>query len=101
MSRTATSEPAGSSAPPARVTTRASRGIHQPKEHKDGTVRWCFSSVVSDEPANLKDAMANTHWENAMDEEYGVLVKNHTWRLVPPQHSKNIIDCHRIYKVKK
>src|SRR5437763_12247188 len=35
-----------------------------------------------------------------MDEEYGALMKNHTWRLVPPRKGNNIIDCRWIYKIK-
>jgi hypothetical protein len=36
-----------------------------------------------------------------MDEEFAALMKNKTWRLVPPHSGKNIIDCRWIYKVKR
>jgi histone deacetylase 1/2 len=36
-----------------------------------------------------------------MDTEYGALMKNKTWHLVPPSHGKNVIDCMWIFKVKK
>jgi hypothetical protein len=36
-----------------------------------------------------------------MDEEFTGLMKNKTWRLVPPHSGKNIIDCRWIYKVKR
>jgi histone deacetylase 1/2 len=35
-----------------------------------------------------------------MDEEFGALIKNKTWHLVPSRQGKNIIDCRWIYKVK-
>jgi hypothetical protein len=36
-----------------------------------------------------------------MEEEYDALLKNKTWHLVPPNMSKNIIDCKWVYRVKK
>jgi histone deacetylase 1/2 len=36
-----------------------------------------------------------------MDEEFGALMQNKTWRLVPPHRGKNVIDCRWIYKVKR
>ena len=36
-----------------------------------------------------------------MDEEYVALMKNRTWRLVPPVKGKNIIDCKWVFKVKR
>jgi hypothetical protein len=35
-----------------------------------------------------------------MADEYGALLPNKTWRLVPPQPSQNLIDCKWVYKVK-
>ncbi|XP_071681692.1 uncharacterized mitochondrial protein AtMg00810-like [Lolium perenne] len=36
-----------------------------------------------------------------MDEEFSALLRNDTWRLVPPGHGRNIIDCKWVYKVKR
>jgi hypothetical protein len=36
-----------------------------------------------------------------MDVEFSALQKNNTWRLVPPQRGKNIIDCKWVYKIKR
>jgi murein tripeptide amidase MpaA len=44
------------------------------------------------EPKNFVDALHNPNWKAAMDVEFGALQKNKTWRLVPPQRGKNIID---------
>jgi hypothetical protein len=35
-----------------------------------------------------------------MDDEYAALMKNKTWRLVPPQPGRNVIDCKWVYKIK-
>jgi hypothetical protein len=72
----------------------------QPRKYSDGTVRWCLS-VAADEPANLQSALVDRHWKGAMDEEFDALTKNKTWRLVPPHHGKNVIDCRWVYKVKR
>jgi hypothetical protein len=44
--------------------------------------------------------MSSKHWKEAMDVEYSALIKNGTWRLVPPRKGINIIDCKWVYKVK-
>jgi hypothetical protein len=36
-----------------------------------------------------------------MDNEFGALLKNQTWHLVPPKSRANVIDCKWIYKIKK
>jgi histone deacetylase 1/2 len=44
--------------------------------------------------------LGNKNWKEAMDVEYNALVKNNTWRLVPPKRGSNIIDCRWVFKVK-
>ena len=53
------------------------------------------------EPTHLHDALASKEWKEAMDIEYSALMKNKTWRLVPPEKGKNVIDCKWVYKIKK
>jgi hypothetical protein len=36
-----------------------------------------------------------------MDEEYGALMRNNTWKLVPPRSGVNVVDCRWIYKIKQ
>jgi hypothetical protein len=36
-----------------------------------------------------------------MDLEYSALMNNKTWKLVPYQQGKNIIDCKWVYKIKR
>jgi hypothetical protein len=98
---------AGSSAPTnaaarpaAEPRTRLQKGIRQPKTRTDGTIRWALLTSTG-EPENLKEALADTKWKHAMQEEYDALMTNHTWHLVPPGFNKNIIDCKWVYRIKK
>jgi hypothetical protein len=36
-----------------------------------------------------------------MDIEFDALVKNKTWRLVPPMKGRNIVGCKWVYKIKR
>jgi hypothetical protein len=35
-----------------------------------------------------------------MDAEYGALMRNKTWALVPPQRGRNLIESKWVFKVK-
>jgi hypothetical protein len=35
-----------------------------------------------------------------MEDEYGALMRNQTWKLVPPQPGRKLIDCKWVYKTK-
>jgi hypothetical protein len=53
------------------------------------------------EPRNLPDALADSHWRAAMQDEYDALMLNKTWTLVPPSPNKNVIDCKWVYRIKR
>jgi hypothetical protein len=83
-----------------RPTTRLQHGIRKPKTYTDSTIRFGNLTAVS-EPTNVREALCDKHWKSAMDIEYGGLMKNKTWHLVPPQPGRNIIDYMWIFKVKR
>ncbi|KAK1699085.1 hypothetical protein QYE76_015782 [Lolium multiflorum] len=87
-------------APLSGVRTRLQQGIRQPKKYTDGTVRYGMFSATG-EPSSLSEALGDSKWHQPMKEEYSALLENHTWRLVPPSSSKNLIDCKWVYRVKK
>lgn len=98
----------GSSAVPTTVTaprphTRLQSGIRKDKIYTDGTIRYDKQSyfTLTGEPQNLEEAFTHKDWKNAMDLEYMALMKNNTWRLIPPKKGRNIIDCKWVYKVKR
>jgi histone deacetylase 1/2 len=83
--------------------TRSQKGIIRAKEFTDGTIRYGKTGWLSQtgEPENLQEAISDKNWKDAMDSEYLALIKNETWRLVPPEKSRNIIDCKWVYKIKR
>jgi len=77
-------------------------GISKPKVYTDGTIRWCqLASTSSEEPATVHEALADPRWVTTMNAEHQALMKNKTWRLMPPPKGKNIIGCKWVYKIKR
>jgi histone deacetylase 1/2 len=91
---------ASSAVSPPRIRTRLQQGIRQPKKYTDGIVR-CGLFSSTGEPSTLSEALDDSRWRQAMDEEYNALMKNKTWHLVPPSKTKNLIDCKWIYRIKR
>jgi histone deacetylase 1/2 len=87
------------SSPPG-VRTRLQKGIRHPKQYTDGTIRYGMLSSTG-EPLNLTEALSDSKWRQAMEEEYNALIENKTWHLVPPSKNKNLIDCKWVYRIKK
>jgi hypothetical protein len=91
--------------PVERLRTRSQSGISRPKQFTDGTVRYDrlrFGNFCrTGEPNTLTEALSDSRWKAAMDEEYAALMANRTWHLVPSSHGKNVIDCKWVYKVKR
>jgi histone deacetylase 1/2 len=58
-----------------------------------------FSSTG--EPSTLHEALDDSNWRSAMEEEYNALMENKTWHLVPPNKNRNLIDCKWVYRIKK
>jgi hypothetical protein len=86
-----------------RPTTRAQRRIHRPRVYTDGTIRYGKHGFLtqSGEPYSVDDALADTNWKNAMDLEYGALMKNKSWHLVSPMKGRNVVGCKCVYKIKR
>jgi hypothetical protein len=85
-------------APPSPVVTRLHDGIQKLKVYTDGTIR--YGMLTTGIPYNMQEALSNDDWKSAMDAEYRALLRNQTWHLIPPESSRNLIDCKWIYKVK-
>jgi hypothetical protein len=74
---------------PPGVRTRLQRGIRNPKQCTNGTVRYGMLSSTG-EPLTLTEALNDQNWCKAMKEEYNALLENKTWHLVPPNRSKKL-----------
>ena len=44
-------------------------------------------------PNKVQDALGDTKWRKAMEEEMEALQKNNTWELVPPPYGKKTVGC--------
>lgn len=51
-------------------------------------------------PTTVAQAMKDPHWRNAMAEEIDAQMKNHTWDVVPPTSTQNVISCKWIFTLK-
>ncbi|GAU36127.1 hypothetical protein TSUD_292870 [Trifolium subterraneum] len=58
----------------------------------------CFVSKI--EPRNVKEALADEYWINAMQEELGQFKRNEVWDLVPRPENVNVIGTKWVYKNK-
>ena len=51
-------------------------------------------------PRNVQEAMSQTEWKKAMDEEMQALLKNDTWEMRPLSESKKLIWSRWVYAIK-
>ena len=52
------------------------------------------------EPRNIKDALGNDSWIEAMNEEIVQIEKNKTWTIVPRPKDKNVIGTKWVFRNK-
>ena len=52
------------------------------------------------EPTSITEALSDPSWKSAMDDEYGALMKNKIWMLVPRMDNMNVVRNNWLYKVK-
>ncbi|PNY11358.1 gag-pol polyprotein, partial [Trifolium pratense] len=58
----------------------------------------CFVSKI--EPKNVKEALTDEYWINAMQEELGQFKRNEVWDLVPRPEDANVIGTKWVFKNK-
>jgi hypothetical protein len=52
------------------------------------------------EPTSFKEAIYHDEWKEVMQNEYDVLIKNGTWKLVYPPYGTKPNGCKSIFKNK-
>nr|GEX01496.1 ribonuclease H-like domain-containing protein [Tanacetum cinerariifolium] len=57
-------------------------------------------SHTSPTPKSLSLALSDSHWRDAMHDEYNALIKNDTWVLIPKPPSSNIVRCLWLFRHK-
>jgi histone deacetylase 1/2 len=85
---------------PSHPRTRLQSGIRKEKQFTDGTIRYGLLAA-NGEPNNLEEALGDTNWKSAMDDEFSALQRTKTWHLVPPEKERNIIDSKWVFKIKR
>ena len=76
------------------MQTRSKSGIHNPRLHLS-------LFLTHSKPKTVKRALANKDWLTAMQQEYDVWLKNHTWDLVSLPPNRQAIGCKWVYRVKE
>ncbi|GJY22875.1 ribonuclease H-like domain-containing protein [Tanacetum coccineum] len=51
-------------------------------------------------PKSYSDSFNDPNWQNAMNDEYNVLIKNNTWTLVPLLVDANVVRCMWLFRHK-
>jgi len=53
------------------------------------------------EPTCFSNAVTIIEWRNAIQVEFNALLQNHTWSLVPPMATKNVVGYKWVFKLKR
>ena len=75
------------------MCTRAKSGIVKPRLNPT-------LLLAHAEPKNVKTALSNPTWKQAMQVEYDALLCNGTWSLVELPPSRSAIGCKWVFRVK-
>jgi hypothetical protein len=75
---------------PHRMITRGKTGFRVVPDRLVLTVATS-SPTLSLIPSSARAALVDPHWRAAMEEEYGALISNGTWELVPRPQGSNIV----------
>lgn len=76
------------------MQTRSKSGIHQLRINPSLLLALC-------KPTSVKQALTDSNWKLAMQQEYDALMKNYTWDLVPLPPDRKAIGCKWIFRVKE
>jgi len=79
------------------MQTKGKSGISQPQQHFNLSA---VSTDISPLPETYRSALSDPNWKNAMEEEYGALIANHTWDLVSSLPHANIVSGKWLYRHK-
>jgi hypothetical protein len=58
------------------------------------------SPTASSIPSFARAALADPHWRVAMEDEYGALISNGTWELVPRSQGSNVVIGKWVFTLK-
>ncbi|OMO69204.1 Reverse transcriptase, RNA-dependent DNA polymerase [Corchorus capsularis] len=68
----------------------------------------CSNSLTTHDPTpmtpkltSVSQALKDSHWQQAMSEEFNALVKNGTWHLVHSSEAQNLVGCKWGFRIKR
>ena len=73
--------------------------LYEVNENQENLTLVCLFSDC--EPMNLKEAVGNKNWKDAMDEEIKAIKKNDIWELASLLKGNKAIGVKWVYKAKK
>ncbi|GKV28896.1 hypothetical protein SLEP1_g37884 [Rubroshorea leprosula] len=79
------------------MVTRSQAGVRKPKILPS----LLHTSTDLQEPRTFKQACNLPEWQRAVQEEFLALQRNHTWVLVSPPSSANIVGSKWVYRIKQ
>ncbi|KAH9686972.1 retrovirus-related pol polyprotein from transposon RE1 [Citrus sinensis] len=74
------------------MITRAKAGIFKPKAF--------LTAHNSLEPSNIGEALSDSKWKAAMQDEFDALIRNKTWSLVPMDPEYKLVGCKWVFRTK-
>ncbi|GAA0168605.1 transmembrane signal receptor [Lithospermum erythrorhizon] len=81
------------------MVTRSRNDITKPKKLTSLSASIIPSPFLHT-PTCFTEAIKLPHWQQAMAEEFNALTQQHTWDLVPPNSTHNLIGSKWIFRVK-
>jgi hypothetical protein len=79
------------------MVTLQAAGVLRPRALFATEVEPRLSSI----PTSVREALADPNWRRAMEEEYGALLANPTWDLVPRLSGCNVVTDKWIWTIKR
>ncbi|CAA7019426.1 unnamed protein product [Microthlaspi erraticum] len=80
------------------MQTRSKNNISKPKQKFNLLV--AAGPNRSSEPRTIAQAMKDARWRASASDEYNAQMRNHSWDLVPPHPSQNVIGNRWVFKTK-
>ena len=84
--------------PPTQMLSSVTDGVRTRSSYETLLANHAFVSLQ--EPKNIKDALLDPDWVEAMQEELQEFKRNQVWRLVPQPQKKSVIGTRWVFRNK-
>ena len=85
--------------PPPPITKRTSQRTKKPVQRLN--LHTTISPISKSIPRTVAEALKSPHWRKAMSDEINSHIRNHTWNLVRPTNTSNIVGCRWVFTIKR